>query len=241
MRISIVIPAFNEEKLLRASLEAIRSATGVLDERGWEWELIVCDNNSTDRTPEIAKEEGAIVVFEPVNQIGRARNRGAEAATGDWILFIDADSSPCGALLADVADEIEGGRSLAGGSTVRMDDGGFALQLVNGIWNGISRIMRWAAGSFIWVQAEAFREVGGFSNELYASEELDLFGRLKRLAKRRKKRVVILTDHPMMTSARKVKLYSPGELLGILVKTFFCFGRPLRSKEACHMWYDGRR
>jgi glycosyltransferase involved in cell wall biosynthesis len=45
MKLSIVIPAFNEEKLLGATLEAIREAA-----RGLETELIVCDNNSTDRT-----------------------------------------------------------------------------------------------------------------------------------------------------------------------------------------------
>ena len=241
MKFSIIVPAFNEEKLLRDSLRSIRAAARAFDERGWDWELIVCDNNSTDRTPEIASEEGGQVVFEPVNQISRARNRGAEAATGEWMLFVDADSHPTLELLNDVAAEVESGRSLAGGSTVRMDENGFTLQLVNGLWNLISRVTRWAAGSFIWVEADAFRTVGGFSHELYASEELDLFSRLKRLARKRRRRVVILTRHPMETSARKVKLYSAGELLGILFKTVVGFGRPLKSKEACHMWYDGRR
>jgi len=54
--------------------------------------MIVCDNNSTDRTAEIARAAGAIVVYEPVNQIARRRNCGAAAATGDWLIFVDADS-----------------------------------------------------------------------------------------------------------------------------------------------------
>ncbi len=241
MKFSIIVPAFNEEKLLRESLQSIRSAARAFDDRKWDWELIVCDNNSTDRTPEIASESGAEVVFEPVNQISRARNRGAEAATGEWMLFVDADSHPSFELLNDVAAEVEKGRSLAGGSVIRMDEGGLSLRFVNGLWNLISRVTHWAAGSFIWVEADAFRAVGGFSRELYASEELDLFGRLKRLARERRKRVVILTAHPMETSARKVKLYSAGELLGILFKTLVGLGRPLKDKDACHMWYDGRR
>jgi len=241
MKFSIIVPAFNEEKLLRDSLRSIRAAARAFDERNWDWELIVCDNNSTDRTPEIAADEGAQVVFEPVNQISRARNCGAAAAKGDWMLFVDADSHPTFELLNDVAVEVEKGRCLAGGSTVCMDEGGLALRMVNGLWNLISRVMRWAAGSFIWVEAEAFRTVEGFSRELFASEELDLFGRLKGLARERGKKVVILTRHPMETSARKVKLYSVGELLGILFKTFVGRGRPLKDKAACHMWYDGRR
>ena len=94
VKISIVVPAFNEERLLGESLAQMKSAAGVFVRQGWEVELIVCDNNSTDRTAEIARAAGALVVFEPVNQIARARNRGAAAATGDWLIFVDADSHP---------------------------------------------------------------------------------------------------------------------------------------------------
>jgi glycosyltransferase involved in cell wall biosynthesis len=83
MRISIIIPAFNEERLLAASLAEIRTAVAVFVERGWEHEIIVCYYNSTDRTVEIALAAGALVVFEPINQIARARNTGAAAASGD--------------------------------------------------------------------------------------------------------------------------------------------------------------
>src|SRR5712691_9363869 len=101
MKISIIIPAFNEEKLIGETLRRITSAGKVFSELGWESELIVCNNNSTDRTGELAQAAGARVVFEPVNQIARARNKGAEVAGGDWLLFIDADSHPQPELLAD--------------------------------------------------------------------------------------------------------------------------------------------
>ena len=64
MKISIVVPAFNEERLLGASLAQIKSAAAAFTRIGWETELIVCDNNSTDRTAEIARAAGATVVFE---------------------------------------------------------------------------------------------------------------------------------------------------------------------------------
>ena len=59
MRASVIVPAFNEEQGLAASLRSIRQAMGILDIAGWSSELIVCDNNSTDRTAAIAREEGA--------------------------------------------------------------------------------------------------------------------------------------------------------------------------------------
>ncbi|MFM9001007.1 MAG: glycosyltransferase, partial [Opitutia bacterium] len=69
MRVSVVIPAFNEEKLLPSTLAAVRAAAEAFSARGWEWECVVCDNNSSDRTAEAARAGGAAVVFEPVNQL----------------------------------------------------------------------------------------------------------------------------------------------------------------------------
>src|SRR5690349_12822239 len=93
MKVSVIVPAFNEQKILEKSLAAIRKASAAFEGTA-QWELIVCDNNSTDRTAEIARAAGANVVFERINQISRARNRGASVATGDWLIFVDADSFP---------------------------------------------------------------------------------------------------------------------------------------------------
>ena|SRR5881394_1643850 len=241
MKVSIVVPAYNEEKLLGGTLRGIGEAAQAFAGFGMEWELIVCDNNSTDRTAELARAAGARVVFEPVNQIGRARNAGAAAATGDWLLFIDADSRPSAPLLASVAEAIQSGGCLAGGSTVCVEDDHPVASFITGVWNLISRIQKWAAGSFIFCQASAFRETGGFSTKFYASEELELFLRLNRLARQRGKRITILHQHPLVTSARKFHLYTPWEHLRFLVRTALQFGRPLRSREGCPIWYDGRR
>ncbi len=205
--VSVVVPAFNEEIGLAESLRAIRRAMASFDRRGWGSELIVCDNNSTDQTAAIARDAGARVVFEPVNQISRARNTGASSATGAWLIFVDADSHPTDALFADVADAIERGTLLAGGSTIRMDSAGFGVRIGVGVWNLISRLTHWAAGSFIVCDRAVFAEAGGFSLDLYAAEELDLFRRLKRIARRTGRRIVIFNGHPLATSDRKTRLY----------------------------------
>lgn len=241
MRLSIILPAYNEEKLLGETLQRVKAAAGALDHRGWRWELIVCDNNSSDRTSEVAREGGATVVFEPVNQIGRARNRGAAAAKGDWLLFIDADSHPSAELFIDTVDAIESRRVLAGGSTLRMEDCPWPGPWIAGFWNLVSRATRSLAGSYIFCDAEVFRNMGGFNQDLYASEELELSRRLRRQARRDGKRVVILHRHPLYTSARKIHLYSRTEYARFFLRTAFGFRRTLRSPEACHIWYDGRR
>ena len=241
MRISVIIPAFNEERLIGETLGRIESARASLSKLNWESELIVCDNNSTDRTAELAQAAGAKVVFEPVNHIGRARNRGAEAATGDWLIFVDADSHPSAELFGEVAGQIQSGRCLAGGVTVKLNGHYPKAQLITWLWNGISRTFHWLAGSFIFCDVASFRKVGGFSHELFASEEIDLSKRLKKLARAEGRKIVILHRHPLLTSARKMELYTPREHLSFLARTILLGGKPLKDRDACHTWYDGRR
>jgi glycosyltransferase involved in cell wall biosynthesis len=241
MKVSVVIPAYNEERGLAVTLRSIREAMRAFDVYGWSSELIVCDNNSTDRTAAIAAEEGAAVVFEPVNQISRARNAGAGRAQGDWLVFVDADSHPNRELFLDMSSAIANGRCLAGGSTVRLDISQPAAIMVVHLWNGISRVMRWAAGSFLFCETAAFRELGGFSLELYAAEEIYLSRRLKRLARRTGRSIVILHRYPILTSGRKASLYTPREGLTFMIKTIVQRGRTLRSPDECYQWYDGRR
>jgi glycosyltransferase involved in cell wall biosynthesis len=242
MRVSVVIPAFNEEKLLPATLMAIRGAALAFEQRGWTWECVVCDNNSTDGTAAGARAAGAVVVFEPVNQIGRARDAGARVATGEWLVFIDADSTPSAALFTAIADQISAGRALGGGSTVELEPGTPRYaRFVCGCWNLWSRLAGWAAGSCVWVEASAFREAGGFGTEYYAGEEVFLSRRLKAIARRRGRRFVILASSPLRTSSRKLKLYTATEAVRFAFRMLFTAGRAAKRPENCEIWYDGRR
>jgi glycosyltransferase involved in cell wall biosynthesis len=239
--VSIVVPAFNEAGGLAATLASIQAAAAAFEQRGWRHELIVCDNNSTDATAAIGREAGATVVFEPINQISRARNAGAAVASGDWLVFVDADSHPSIGLFADAAAVIAQGRCVAGGATVTIDSQDRLGLAVVGAWNAISRTLRLAAGSFIFCEARAFRDVGGFSLELYATEELELFTRFKRLARRTGRSIVILHEHPLVTSDRKARLYTKGEMAASLFKSVLTLGRTVRHRDDCFVWYDGRR
>ncbi len=242
MLLSIIIPAWNEEKLLPETLAAITAAaTAALIPADISWEMIVCDNNSTDRTAAVATSHGATVVFEPVNQIGRARNTGAAAATGEWLLFVDADSTPSAELFADLARTLQTPQILGGGSLLDMplEDRGARTALA--IWHGISTRCRYAAGSFLFVRTAAFREAGGFDTAFFAGEEIFLSKNLKKLAKRDRQEFVILTKHPMPTSPRKLQMHHPWHHLAWLLKTILTGGRTLKRRESCDIWYDGQR
>lgn len=239
--LSVVIPAYNEEKLLPRCLDCLSEAIQGWTENGRPVEVIVCDNASNDQTPRIARERGARVVTEPVRQIGRARNTGAARATGEWLLFLDADSFPSRALFANLARACERPEVIGGGALVRLDRRtalGSALTL---LWTVICLVTRWAPGSFLFCRREAFREVGGFNEALFISEELDLSRRLKRLARTRHQRMLILRGARLLTSGRKLDLYTPAETRAF-IRTFFRHPtRVMRTRDACTIWYNGRR
>lgn len=241
MKLSVIVPAYNEEKLIESCLVSIRTATAACEREGLEVEIIVVDNACTDDTARLAARRGARVVREPVRQIARARNAGAAAARGDWLLFVDADSWPSRALMREVFACMHDARIVGGGSTVQVRGVPFALALVGRSWNALSRLCGWAAGSFIFCRAPAFNAIGGFNLEFFAGEEIDFSRRLKRWARPRGQRFVILHRYPLLTSERRATLYSPRELGANFWRLLRHPRRFFRDPSLCHPWYDGRR
>ena len=237
--VSFIIPAYNEAKLLPLTLHGIAQALGSWDE---PWELIVCDNDSTDETAELARSLGARVIHEPIRQIARSRNAGASIAKGQWFTFIDADSIPSQALLNDLRETLKGDQVVGGGATLCLDRAlpAFWMMWVHA-WNGISRCFRLAAGSFVYCRAEAFRETGGFPLDCYTGEEIWFSRKLKAWGRKHRMPFKVLHRHPLMTSARKVSLYSRGELLKTLICSMFLYPFVRHRRQAWFMWYDGRR
>jgi glycosyltransferase involved in cell wall biosynthesis len=241
MYLSIVIPAFNEARLIQQSLHSVAESIAANRTPGFTSEIIVVDNNCTDNTAELARQAGARVVFEPINQIGRARNAGAAHATGDWLLFLDADSLLSPDLLADIIRVIESGKYVGCGSTLRMDGLPWWANVTLLVWTGASILFRWAAGSLIVCRRDAFQEVGGFDQSLYALDEVRLSKQLKQWGRRHGLQFTILTKHPLETSSRKVSLYSGREIAAQIFRIFVLPKRTLQDKKHLSVWYDGRR
>ncbi len=241
MRLSIVIPAFNESRLIEQTLRSVFTSIAANQQKDCTSEIIVVDNNSTDNTAELAKQAGARVVFEPINQIGRARNAGAAQATGDWLLFLDADSLLSPGLLADILEMIASKKYVGCGSTLHMDGLPWWANQTLQFWTSVSVLCRWAAGALVVCRRDAFQEVGGFDQELYALDEIRLSKQLKRWGRQRGLSFTILSKHPLETSSRKVSLYSSREIAVQIFRIFFLPKKTLHDKKHLSVWYDGRR
>jgi len=112
MLLSVVIPAFNEELYLQETLSRLHDAISLCPCCA---EIIVVDNESVDRTAEVARSFGAAVVRESVHNIARVRNAGANVARGDVLAFVDADTSVPPNFLERIA-EVMGDAACMGGS-----------------------------------------------------------------------------------------------------------------------------
>ena len=92
VRLSLVIPAHNEERYLPRLLDSVATARQRWRRDPSAMEVIVADNVSTDTTAEVAREHGCRVVRVEERRIASVRNGGASAATGEILCFVDADS-----------------------------------------------------------------------------------------------------------------------------------------------------
>ena len=232
---SVIVPAFNEADWLPLTIPALQQAMAALPFHG---EIIVTDNNSTDTTAEIAGQLGARVVFEPVNQISRARNTGARAARGKYLVFVDADTIIPSALLAQALDNLDSKRCVGGGAVVQFEQETRCLvQLVVALWNLLSRMLRLAAGCFFYCRKSDFEEAGGFSEAVYASEEIWLSRKLCRIGHRQGREFCIINQYAALSSGRKVCWYSTGRQIGLLLMVMF-FPFFVRYRRFCGYWYD---
>lgn len=240
--LSVVVPAFNEQKLIANSLAVLRASIEAAGYADSQWELVVCDNASNDSTAQLAVAAGARVVSEPQRQIARARNTGAAAASGQWLLFVDADTTPSAELMRATRIVMEAGNCCAGGALVDGEELPFLTRtLLLGAWNSLSRVLGLACGAYLFCRREAFVELGGFSTQLYAAEELDICWRLRRWGHEHGEKLVIITETRLHTSMRKLDLYTPAELLLMLARAVVNPTRALKSRRYLDHWYDGRR
>lgn len=203
--VSVVIPAYNEEESLPSTLKSLQAQ----DYQG-PYEIIVVDNNSTDRTASLARELGARVVPEPRQGISYARQRGFDEAQGELILTTDADARLPRNWISRIVQEFEKHpEAVAVAGAYTFDDGPLFLRTMSYlIYDPVFRLWDSYGGVNLAVRKEAFRQVGGFNLALNFSEDTDLGRRLEKIGK------VVRTSSPrVQTSARRyIKLGVMGSM-----------------------------
>ena len=229
--ISFIIPAYNEERLLGRTLEAIQEAAKGID---GVYELIVVDDNSSDNTGKIADDLGATVVKVNHRQISATRNAGARAANGSLFVFVDADTVISTAILQSTMTAIDN-KAIAGSAGIRFD--GYVPmygRVIEWLLYRIYRLGKVVGGSYLFCTREAFERVGGFDETVYGGEEVILSRSLKKLGG------FVLLKQRVLTSGRRLRIYSFWEIMRIIACLGTSGGR-IEDRDTGWFWYDGKR
>lgn len=230
--LSFVVPAYNEEHELPATLAAIRHAA---DSVAQPYEIVVVDDDSTDATAEIARNAGARVVPVRRRQIAAARNAGAQAARGDILFFVDADTRIARSHVSE-AVEILGAGGAGGGARVAIGEEipRWAEVFVY-LFSKIYFAANLGAGAFLFTSRDFFERAGGFDEQYFAGEEVYFSQALKKLGR------FTLLSEPVVTSGRKLRIYSGRQILLRSIQIVFGGKGAVRSRAKLDLWYGGKR
>jgi len=200
----------------------------------------VVNNNSDDRTKEVADGLGCRVIFEPINQIARARNAGAREARGRNLFFVDADTLVPDTTFLVAYHALEHCAVGAGGATLRFDATHHRLIvgiLLPSMWNFISKTFSYFAGCFIFCRKDLFEKCGGFPETHYAGEEIIFSKNIRRECLCAGLRLKILDRYPVISSARKLLWYKDWKIIKLLLPTLF-LPWVLQQRKFCRFWYE---
>jgi GT2 family glycosyltransferase len=228
--ISFVVPAYNEEFELPQTLRSVRNAA-----QDRQYEIIVVDDSSTDDTATVAREAGAILVSIDRRQIAAARNAGGHHAQGDALFFVDADTRINSKHVEGAIAALDDG--FAGGSA-HVDVGGKIptwSRIFLKIFCAIYFALKLGAGAFLFTTKKNFKAVGGFDERLFIGEEVYFSLALRKLGKFK------ILSEPIVTSGRKLRIYSAWEILRHSTRVLLLGPRVARSRKGLDIWYDGKR
>jgi glycosyltransferase involved in cell wall biosynthesis len=200
-RLSVVIPAYNEERYLPATLAAMRRAEAFA---GIPIEIIVSDNLSSDQTARVARSFGARVVEVPTKSISAVRNGGAAAATGEYLAFCDADNIVSENLFAELLRQMDSGKYIGGGvSTVHMERLSLGTFLFNWLPLRCTPLVTGVSMVLFYTRRDTFARIGGFDEATKMAEDLEFAKRLRAEGRRNGLKYCHLRGASVTVSTRK--------------------------------------
>lgn len=233
VRISFIVPAFNESLEITACLRSVFAAAR---EVGVPFDVTVVNDASIDNTADLARQAGARVIEVQCRQIAKVRNAGARQASGELLIFVDADTRISAPVLRSALAAFEAG-AVGGGAFVRMAGPVSAFAHAAMAFFGLiySRLLNWAAGCFVFARKTDFMAVGGFDESLFAGEEIALSRALKKRGR------FVVVHEAVWTSSRKLRLYGVRDFARLFGQALRRGPAVVRGRDALGVWYDGRR
>ena len=240
-RLSVVIPAYNEEAYLPRLLDTADAARAAYREGPNAVEVIVADNGSTDATAEIAGARGCRVVSVAKRVIAAARNGGAAVARGSFLTFVDADMGIHPEMFNAIDDALSGGRYVGGSTGVTLDRWSIGLAVTYATFVPMAWLTKFDTGA-VFCRREDFERLGGYNEVRFYGEDVQFLWDLRRLGRRRGRRLVRLSSVKAIASTRKFERFGDWHYFTsfprLLVKMFTTPGAKTDFVE--RYWYSDR-
>ncbi|MFC1896787.1 glycosyltransferase [Thermodesulfobacteriota bacterium] len=238
-RISVIIPAHNEEAYLPRLLETVAEARKRYQYGTDAVEVIVVDNASTDATGAIATEKGATVVHEPRRIIAAVRNTGARIAQGLYLAFVDADSQIHAETFNAIERRLSHEGTVGGATGVRLDRWSPGIFITYAVIVAMVWITRMDTG-VVFTRRDDFDEVGGYNEKRRVAEDVEFLEALRHLGGGRGQRLVRATEAKAIASTRKFDRHGDWYYLGLMWRFMrgLITGRDILDEVADIYWYD---
>ena len=239
IRCSLVIPAYNEARLLPRLLDSVDAACA---RYGHSLQIIVADNASTDATAAIATARGCEVARVEKRRIAAVRNGGARLARGEILCFVDADSSIHPGTFDAIDEALAEARVIGGATGVWPERWSVGIAAT---WMAMMPIV-WLTGmdtGVVFCRRVDFEALGGYDEERELAEDVAFMWRLKRLGARRGQTLVRLTHVKAMASMRKFDRHGDWHYFTTVIPQGVpaMLRRSARTKLAERYWYTDDR
>ncbi len=218
--------------MLGATLQSLHDAARLT---GQSYEVLVVDDASDDGTAAVAVARGAQVLRVEHRHIAATRNTGAAASTGEWLLFVDADTQVNAAVLGAAMQALRGGVVGGGARVCLQGQVAWHVRAATALFAWAFRMTGIAPGCFLFCTRAAFKAAGGFNTSLYAGEDVALSRALARQG-----RFQILRE-AVHTSARKLHTFSAWDHLKLMLRFALRGQHLLTSRKHLDLWYGKRR
>lgn len=234
MRVSVIIPAYNEEKYLPETLGQIGKALSII---ACLSEIILVDNDSEDKTKHIAESFGAKVFPESEHNISKVRNTGAENSIGDILVFVDADTFVPDSLFQKIADVIDDEKCFGGAVAVeyKIPKRKWIRFYLMG-WKFWGTFFNMKQGAAQFCRKSVFEELQGYDQSIFMGEDVEFYWRLSRFAKRNEGYLCFVENPKVITSSRRFDQMSVWKTLLLTNPIFICLN--WRKKSFWKDWYE---
>ena len=240
MHLSVIIPAYNEERYLPDTVSRILEAGHYYRDirPSSAIEVIVVDNDSDDRTSDLARQQGCRVVEEKEHNIGRVRNTGAGEADGDVLVFIDADTLVPVDVFALIANRMDDPNCLGGAVDVYHKPLKKIVRYYLYFWRLLGLLTGMAQGATQFWRKSAFHEMGGYDESLFMGEDVEFYWKMKRYAKKASGYVIYIDEARVIPSPRRFDQWPLWKTFIMTNPLFILFFK--RTKKAWSGWYEKR-